>query len=129
MPKGIPKGSISYNVRNLEAVQAFLKSLPHGGIKRVLEAMVIYFIGDASHGLVHYEPYKYITRKQAYGKTFESDKQRRYVMAKIRSGEITPGKENRTGVTAMGWHYVILNDWQYRIVNPEKGAYLSLIHI
>lgn len=67
------------------------------------KAMAEWFIGNGQRGLKRYPPYKYITRKQAYGKTFVSDKQRRYVMAKIREGRIDPGVPHRTSNYQRGW--------------------------
>ena len=49
-----------------------------------------------------YVPYAYVPFKSAYGGWF-SDKQRKYVMAKIRSGEIRPGGPNRTESLKHGW--------------------------
>jgi hypothetical protein len=49
-----------------------------------------------------YPAYKYVSRKRAYGQTFFSDRQRRYVMAAIRSGEISIGN-NRTGYLEKSW--------------------------
>ncbi len=114
------------NVRfkpRFETVQQYLKTVPYGGLKVALKAFVEYVIGNASHGLKHPEPYKYVSREAAYGETFSSPKQRAYVMAKIRSGEITPGRSNRTGNSEEAWQYVMITDYNYTIVNPEPGAY------
>jgi hypothetical protein len=61
-----------------------------------------------------------VTRKAAYGKTFVSDKQRRYVMARIREGSIDPGFPHRTGNYQRGWKVInkgvstqIVNDVPY----------------
>lgn len=71
---------------------------------RMTKAAAVYLIGNGSHGLMHYPAYKYITRKRAYGKTFASDAQRRFVMAGIRSGKIDPGYPHRTGILQRGWY-------------------------
>lgn len=94
---------ISVKVRNLEQVKKWISDLPRRLRGVATEAMAEWFIGDGRRGLKHYPPYKHITRKSAYGKTFVSDKQRRYVMAKIRSGEIDPGFPHRTGNYQRGW--------------------------
>jgi hypothetical protein len=52
-----------------------------------------------------YPPYRYVTFKQAYGGFF-SDKQRKYVMARIAEGSIKPGQPNRTGRFAQGWKVI-----------------------
>ena len=49
-----------------------------------------------------YVPYAYVPFKSAYGNWF-SDKQRKYVMAKIREGSIRPGAPSRTQALRNGW--------------------------
>lgn len=116
---------IKYQVRQSYSLNRFLASLPRGTVKIALPAFVKYIVGNAFHGLKHEDPYRYVSRKAAYGKTFESDAQRGYVMAKIRSGEITPGIPQRTGLSAAAWAYTPHGDYQYTIVNPTAGAYFS----
>ena len=87
---------IKMSVRGVEKLQAFFKKLPPAARKIAAPEIAIHLIGDDNRGLKHYVGYKYVSRKSAYGQTFSSDKQRRYVMAKIRSGEITPGRSNRS---------------------------------
>ena len=48
-----------------------------------------------------YPPYKHVTMKQAGG--WKSDKQRKYVMAKIREGSIIPGKSRRSNKLRDNW--------------------------
>lgn len=52
-----------------------------------------------------YPRYKYASRKSAYPEVggFFSDKQRRFVMAKIASGEIRPGGPHRTQALKDAW--------------------------
>ena len=52
-----------------------------------------------------YAPYKHITFQQAYGGWF-SEKQRRYVMARIKEGSITPGRSNRNQRLSRGWKII-----------------------
>jgi hypothetical protein len=71
-------------------------------------------------------PYKYVSRFSAYGLQdggpgWFSDKQRRYVMAMIRKGVITPGTSQRTGTTSAGWH-VESKGAKSVIVNTTEGA-------
>lgn len=94
---------ITIKVRGLDAVKEFISSLPRRVRGVATEAMAEYFIGNGRHGLKRYPPYKYVTRKAAYGQTFQSDKQRRYVMARIREGTIDPGAPHRTGNYQRGW--------------------------
>jgi hypothetical protein len=96
---------ISTSIRGIEKLQAFFKSIPVELRKIAVEEGSKYLVGDETHGLKHIVSYKYVSRASAYGETFKSDKQRRYVMAKIKSGEITPGRENRTGSISAGWGY------------------------
>lgn len=53
-------------------------------------------------------PYRYVSRLQAYGKTFFSDRQRRAVMAMIRSGEIVIpyARRSPSGGLATEWYMV-----------------------
>jgi hypothetical protein len=52
-----------------------------------------------------YVPYAHVPFKSAYGGWF-SDKQRKYVMAKIREGSIRPGAPSRTQSLRNGWNMV-----------------------
>ena len=96
---------IKTSIRGIEQLKAYFAKLPSNVRKIAVDEVTEYLVGDQQHGLKHYVPYKYVSRKSAYGQTFKSDKQRRYVMAKIRSGEITPGKSNRSGALSAGWAY------------------------
>jgi len=117
---------IRLKVRGIEKVQAFLRDLPYGVLRVALPAIAEYLIGDGTHGLKHYQAYKYITRKRAYGQTFQSDKQRRYVMAMIREGRIDPGYPHRTGRSQRGYTAKVTNGgYGVTISNPEKGAYYT----
>jgi len=114
-------------IRNLEKVQAFLKTVPRHGMKVAIEAMAEYFVGDERHGLKHDDPYMQTTRKVVYGKTFESDAQRRYVMAAIKSGEIKIGQRQQTPTDAsQGYGYKLTNNgYGATIENEKSGAYWS----
>lgn len=116
-------------IRNFEEIQKFLKDLPRGTLRTGLDAMSEYFLGNEQHGLRHYPPYKYVARKRAYPEVngFFSDKQRRYVMAMIRAGKITPGTPKRTGTTAAGWHKNVTNNgYGISIQNSEKSAFYTM---
>jgi hypothetical protein len=110
----------------VETFQEFLKSLPRGVLRVGLMALAEYIVGNQRHGLKHYQPYKYVSRKQAYGKSFVSDKQRRYVMARIREGTIDPGVPHRTGQTQRAWVIkVASNGYSISVGNPTPGAYFT----
>ena len=118
-------------IKGIEKVSAYLKQVPSGqvpsGTVRVgLRAIVEWFIGNGQRGLKHYQPYKYVSRKKAYGQTFSSDKQRRYVMARIREGSIDPGVPHRTGRTQRGYEIVESNNgYRMTIKNEEAGAFYT----
>lgn len=81
-----------------------------------------YLLGDGRRGLKHYKPYKHITRKRAYPPTgWQSDRQRRYVMAMIRKGRIDPGYPHRTGRLQRGW-VLTSTGAKTTIINRENYA-------
>lgn len=66
-----------------------------------------------------YPPQNYVTRKQAYGQTFQSDRQRRWFFAALNSGEINVPYQ-RTGHLGEAWQWdmkprsdIIYNDSPY----------------
>ena len=107
---------IQLNIKNIAQIRQFLNDLPPG-VKNVgNEAATKYVVGDMSHGLKHYVPYKYISVKQAGG--WRSDRQRRYVMMMIKRGEIDPGYPHRTGAMQRAWDYKREGGSNFRISNP-----------
>jgi hypothetical protein len=119
-------------VRNIDKVQAFLREVPRGTVKPALNAIAVYLIGDERHGLRHSPPYKYVSRARAYGQVSDAPpgyfswKQFRYVMAKIASGEITPGVPQRTGETGAAYGYHETNNgYGVTIDNPKTSAYYT----
>jgi hypothetical protein len=118
--------NIRFQVRGIEKVKAYLKTVPYGTVRVAVRAIGTYLIGDGSHGLSHPDPYKYVSRKSAYGVTFFSEAQRRYVMAAIKRGDITPGQENRTGASTSAWRMVETNGgYGMSLRNPTQGAYYT----
>ena len=130
---------VSFKFRNVEAVQKYLRTVGRGLMRVGLYAVAEYIIGNGQHGLKHAEPYKYVSRADAYGSTgatFEngnpvpdgyfSASQYRYVMAKLASGEMKIG-DYRTGVSTESWQYVETGSKGYgvTITNPEEGAYFT----
>ena len=117
---------IKFDIRGVEEIQAFLKALPRGVVSVAMPAIAEWMIGTPQRGLKHYQAYKYVSRKRAYGQTFSSDKQRRYVMAMIREGRIDPGYPHRTGRTQRGYVMKVSNDgYRVSIQNKEAGAYYT----
>lgn len=130
--------NVNFKVRGIEAVQSFLASVPRGALRVALEAFTEYIIGNEQRGLKHVEPYKYASRKAAYGYTgakfdngkpvppgYFSKEQFFYVMGAISRGEIKPGtpRSNR-GESARAWVSVPLNNgYRMNIVNNKPGQY------
>lgn len=112
---------INFNVRGVEQVQTYLKSLPRGVMRTALKAIAEYIVGDDSHGLKHNEVYKYVSRISAYGVSFFSDAQRRWYWAN--GGPAMIGN-NRTGASSEAWTYKEVNGgYGYKLQNPTEGAY------
>ena len=115
---------IKFRIRNVEAVQSFLRAIPRGAVKVALEAFTGYIIGDESHGLRHADPYKFVTRKSAYGFSFFTDKQRRWFFWALKTGKIDPGSGKRTGESTAAWKAVPRNDgYRFTIQNNTAGGY------
>jgi len=116
-------------IRNIKQVNDFIKTLPRGTIKAGVVAFTEYIIGDGKHGLSKDDPYKQTTRKKVYGRTFESDKQRRYVMAAIKDGRIKIGQRNPDPTRASkGYGYKLTKGgYNATINNTEPGAYWSRV--
>ena len=120
-------------IRNLEEVQAVLREIPRGGMKVAIIAMVEYFIGDVGapgagrHGLKHDDPYRQTTRKAVYGRTFESDAQRKYVMAAIKDGRIKIGQRfpDPTKASQAYGYDITKGGYGATIKNESPGAYWS----
>jgi len=79
-------------------LSAKLNKLPEAVQDAVIDEVNPYLVNV----LKAYPAYRYISFKQAYGGFF-SEKQRKYVMARIREGSIRPGQPNRTQRMARGW--------------------------
>lgn len=101
-----------------------ISDLPRNLRGPATEEAAKYLIGNGSHGLSHYPNYTHISRAAAYGQTFVSDRQRRKVMAMIRSGEILPGYPRRTGNTQRGW-IIVGSGASSKIRNDTAGAFYS----
>lgn len=112
--------------RSLARVKTYLNSIPQKVRGVALDAYAEYLVGNEQHGLKHYPPYKYVSRKTAYGQTFVSDKQRRYVMAMIKEGKITPGVANRTGLQADSWSIKQTNPGRRTILNTAPGSVYTM---
>ena len=112
---------INFKVRTKPAnLAAAISALPRAVRGVATEAAAVYLIGNDSHGLRHYPPSKYVTRARAYGKTFFTDKQRRYFFSALKSG-ILKVPYLRTRKTANGW-YTVGKGAKISIRNDSDGA-------
>jgi hypothetical protein len=90
---------IGVEVQGIEAVKAALaKAANAGTMHEVTQSAGEYMRGQ----MRKYPPYQYISRQRAYGKTFQSDRQRRWFFAALRSGELTLPYQ-RTNTLKSGW--------------------------
>lgn len=89
---------IAIEVQGIEELQAKLDKLPPEAADMGIEEGNKYLLAVFRQ----YPPQKYVSRKAAYGRTFESDKQRRYFFAALKDGRISvPYK--RTQRLSRGW--------------------------
>ncbi len=109
---------IKFAERGIEKVQEFLRTVKLGAKTTAARGVAEYLIGDVSHGLKHYPPYKHVPYSAIGG--VKSDRQRRYVMARIREGSIDPGISASNGYFRDAWkisgeapRYNIVNDVGY----------------
>lgn len=121
--------NVSFRVRSTKKIQDFLRSLPYGTRKVGLAAISEYLLGDASHGLRHDEPQKYVSRKKAGYTT--SAKQMRFffatgILERTPDGGIKLNHYQRTVETAAAWTSRETNKG-YGVVleNEKKGAYFT----
>ena len=104
--------NISFKIRNLDKVKKYLASLPRGVTFVALKAISEWLVGDSQSGLKHPEPYKFVTRKSAYGFSFFTDKQRRWFFWALQSTEawtFTPQEKGK--------------NYSFRLVNDTAGGY------
>jgi hypothetical protein len=98
-------------------------------------------VGDVAKFMIGkfqvYPPYRYVSRRQAYGVTFFTDRQRRWFFAALRSGELQIPYA-RTQRLRYGWRSTTYAPGQIRIVNdvpytryvqskPEQSRMMRLI--
>jgi len=118
---------VRFRLRSLDAVKAYLKTVPYGGLKVGFEAFTRYIIGNTSHGLRHDEPQRYVSRKAAGYKT--SRAQMRYffavgILERTSGGGVKLNHYKRSGKTASAWIATPTNNgYGYTISNDQPGAY------
>lgn len=118
------KQMIKTSVSGVEEFVAFIKTVPRGIKIAAMREIATYIIGNDARGLKHEPAYKHVSRKSAYGKTFFTDRQRRWFFAALRSGEINPGVNNRTHSYKNSWRMQEENsDWRrVDVVNDASNA-------
>lgn len=92
---------IGLEVYGVEEIRSLLAKVPTAVADEAVDEVNKYLLNV----LKQYPPYKHVRYADAYG-GFKSDKQRRYVMARIAEGTITPGYANRSQNFAKGWKVV-----------------------
>jgi hypothetical protein len=107
--------------RGIKEFQDYLKrAVPRGAVKVAIAALGEYLIGTPGKALRHYDPYKYVSRKRAYGQTFKSEKQRRWFWA---NGGPDMIGNHRSGETANAWTAKQTNSgYGLTLENPSEGA-------
>ena len=116
--------NLKFTSTGFDELKLWLSTVAQGVKEKATAAFAEYIVGDQSHGLKHYSPYQYVSYQRAYG-GFKSDKQRRYVMAMIRAGNIDPGYPHRTGNFQRNWTYKASGAGRYTIQNSTNyGGYL-----
>lgn len=111
-------------MRNLPQLQEYLKTVPYGAVKVGLRAFTEYIIGDESHGLKHPDPYKYVSRKSAYGVSFFTEKQRRWFWAN--GGPDMIGNNRNTPTSPTAFEMKPTNGgYGYTISSDTAGAYYA----
>ena len=97
----MPDDFIGMDVYGIPELQRKLRHWPVDAQNAAVDATNKYLLDV----LKQYPPYVHVAYKDAYGGWF-SDKQRKYVMAKIREGSIRPGQPNRSQDMAKGWKVI-----------------------
>lgn len=115
---------VKFEIRGVEELQRFLRDLPKGTVKVAIEALGEWFIGTDRRGLRHPPPYRYVSRKRAYGASFVSEKQRKWFWA---NGGPDMIGDNRTGETNNSWEsHITKGGYSLSLQNRSKGAYYTM---
>lgn len=116
----MPNKLTGVSIDGIEEVQHILANWPQEARDEAGKAGAEYLINKFQAQ----PPPNYITRKQAYGQTFFSVKQRKWFFANLREGKIrVPYK--RTQKTRKGWQKIGRGE-DIIIVNETDGAYYTM---
>jgi hypothetical protein len=110
---------VGIEVAGLKELIEKLNSLPDDVQDEAIEAVNAYLLNV----LKAYPPYAYVPFRKAYGGWF-SDKQRKYVMARIREGTIRPGQSNRSQQFSRGWDVLGYGRKSMIVNQTPYGPYL-----
>ena len=88
---------------NVATIGDFIVSLPTGTKRAAHKAYAEYIVGNDQHGLRHEPAYKEVSRTRAYGRPFQTAKQRNWFFWALNTGQIHPGQNNRTHAMQNGW--------------------------
>ena len=103
-------------IEGLQQVMHRIKSLPDAARDQVLHD-----VSEYSLEVIRDEPsQKYVTRTQAYGSPFSSDRQRRWFFASLADGSLNV-PYHRTGKMSAGWEAHQMGA-QVTFRNPTPGA-------
>lgn len=91
--------AVKIQVRGIEKIAAYIKSLPYGVKKVALEAVAEYLLGDDNHGYKHYPPLS----TQAY-------------LLK------SPPSYKRTNTLKEGWEVVLNDPYRPKLTNTVPYA-------
>lgn len=108
--------------KSIPGIQSFLKDLPKAVKVASHIAYVTRIIGDERQGLKQEPDYRYATRKAAYGKSFQSDKQRRWFFWALNTGLIKPGSGSREHAIQNGWAFSGTPGNRMTIKNSAPGV-------
>jgi hypothetical protein len=119
---------ISFTVRGLEKLKAFLKDLPRGTRIVAVRAFAEYMLGNKDRGLRHEPDWKFVSRADAYGKVSDAPdgyfswKQFRFVAAETEGFTKIP--QDRTHEIANAWTVKEKDsNWtSVKIENDANGA-------
>lgn len=109
--------AVSLEMEGMEEIMMKLNAVPDAVRNEINDDLSEYLVNT----LRQYPSPKYVTRKRAYGKTFFSDKQRKWFFAALSSGEIdVPYK--RTQHLANMWQATVGNKGELLVVNDARYA-------
>ena len=113
------KSLIGFDIEGLDQLQNKLAHLPQD-VKDAAANDIAKYLLNVVRG---YPPQKSISRKQAYGVTFFSDKQRRFFFAALKSGAINvPYK--RTQAFSRSWRIIGQGEQTILVNETDYGGYL-----